>query len=75
MFVLLVSCDQTSSNMSRIALNDNKAGMDGLNKEKINKIIIETSKGSRWGIKKKWLEIKGYSMREKTSLLKQYFAQ
>ncbi|XP_033634721.1 DNA polymerase kappa-like isoform X2 [Asterias rubens] len=43
-----VSCDQTSSNMSRIALNDNKAGMDGLNKEKINKIIIETSKGSRF---------------------------
>lgn len=31
--------------ISRMALNDNKAGMDGLDKEKINKIIHEASKG------------------------------
>ncbi|TRY64545.1 hypothetical protein DNTS_022663 [Danionella cerebrum] len=30
--------------LSRIALNDNKAGMEGLDREKINKIILETSK-------------------------------
>ncbi|KAI5613146.1 DNA polymerase kappa [Silurus asotus] len=34
--------------LSRVALNDNKAGMQGLDKEKINKIILETSKGSRF---------------------------
>lgn len=34
--------------LSRMALNDNKAGMEGLDKEKINKIILETSKGSRF---------------------------
>ncbi|KAK6492455.1 DNA polymerase kappa isoform X1 [Huso huso] len=33
--------------LSRMALNDNKAGMEGLDKEKINKIILEASKGSR----------------------------
>ncbi|XP_032069950.1 DNA polymerase kappa isoform X2 [Thamnophis elegans] len=32
----------------RMGLNDNKAGMQGLNKEKINKIIMEASKGSRF---------------------------
>ncbi|KAJ8285569.1 hypothetical protein GJAV_G00028340 [Gymnothorax javanicus] len=31
-----------------LALNDNKAGMEGLDKDKINKIILETSKGSRF---------------------------
>lgn len=30
---------------ARIGLNDNKAGMEGLDKEKINKIIIQASKG------------------------------
>uniref|UniRef100_UPI00398EABC1 DNA polymerase kappa isoform X2 n=1 Tax=Pristiophorus japonicus TaxID=55135 RepID=UPI00398EABC1 len=34
--------------LSRMALNDNKAGMKGLDKEKINKIILEASKGSRF---------------------------
>ena len=34
--------------MSRIALNDNKAGMEGLDKAKINQIILEASKGSRY---------------------------
>lgn len=31
--------------VSRLGLNDNKAGMEGLDKEKINKIIIQASKG------------------------------
>lgn len=30
--------------LSRIALNDNKAGMEGLDRDKINKVILETSK-------------------------------
>lgn len=30
--------------LSRIALNDNKAGMEGLDRDKINKIIMESSK-------------------------------
>ncbi|XP_015258922.1 PREDICTED: DNA polymerase kappa isoform X1 [Cyprinodon variegatus] len=34
--------------LSRIALNDNKAGMEGLDRDKINKIIMEASKGSRF---------------------------
>ncbi|GCB64789.1 hypothetical protein scyTo_0007585, partial [Scyliorhinus torazame] len=34
--------------LSRMALNDNKAGMEGVDKEKINKIIMEASKGSRF---------------------------
>ncbi|GAA6109047.1 DNA polymerase kappa [Tachysurus ichikawai] len=34
--------------LSRVALNDNKAGMQDLDKDKINKIILETSKGSRF---------------------------
>uniref|UniRef100_A0A8C5I5H8 DNA polymerase kappa n=1 Tax=Gouania willdenowi TaxID=441366 RepID=A0A8C5I5H8_GOUWI len=34
--------------LSRMALNDNKAGMEGLDRDKINKIIMETSKGSRF---------------------------
>ena len=32
--------------MSRMSLNDNKAGMQGLDKERINQIIYETSKGN-----------------------------
>uniref|UniRef100_A0A8C9L988 DNA polymerase kappa n=1 Tax=Pavo cristatus TaxID=9049 RepID=A0A8C9L988_PAVCR len=32
----------------RMGLNDNKAGMQGLDKEKINKIIMEASKGSKF---------------------------
>lgn len=40
-------CVQPSM-LSRMALNDNKAGMEGLDKEKINKIIHENSVGSRF---------------------------
>ena len=32
--------------MSRMALNDNKAGMQDLDKERINQIIYEASKGN-----------------------------
>ena len=32
--------------MSRMALNDNKAGMQGLDKERINQIIYDASKGN-----------------------------
>ncbi|NWI38273.1 POLK polymerase, partial [Picathartes gymnocephalus] len=32
----------------RMGLNDNKAGMQGLDKEKINKIIMDATKGSRF---------------------------
>ncbi|NWT04861.1 POLK polymerase, partial [Mionectes macconnelli] len=32
----------------RMGLNDNKAGMQGLDKEKINKIIMQATKGSRF---------------------------
>jgi len=31
--------------ISMMALNDNKAGMQGLDKERINQIIYEASKG------------------------------
>lgn len=34
--------------LSRMALNDNKAGMEGLDRDKINAIILEASKGSRF---------------------------
>ncbi|KAK0143868.1 DNA polymerase kappa [Merluccius polli] len=34
--------------LSRMALNDNKAGMEGLDRDRINKIIMEASKGSRF---------------------------
>lgn len=37
--------DKNSSLMNRMRLNDNKAGMDGLDKEKINQVILEASKG------------------------------
>lgn len=39
--------DDSSSNdgfLLRMGLNDNKAGMQGLDKEKINKIIMEATK-------------------------------
>ncbi|TSM85916.1 DNA polymerase kappa [Bagarius yarrelli] len=39
---------EQDSILSSVALNDNKAGMQGLDKNKINKIILETSKGSRF---------------------------
>ncbi|PKU44512.1 dna polymerase kappa [Limosa lapponica baueri] len=32
----------------RVGISDNKAGMEGLDKEKINKIIMEATKGSRF---------------------------
>lgn len=34
--------------LSRMALNDNKAGMEGLDRDKINAIIMDASKGSRF---------------------------
>ncbi|XP_046546456.1 DNA polymerase kappa-like [Haliotis rubra] len=34
--------------LTRMQLNDNKAGMDGLDKEKINQIVYEASKGSKY---------------------------
>ncbi|XP_061585948.1 DNA polymerase kappa [Cololabis saira] len=34
--------------LSRMAINDNKAGMEGLDRDRINKIIMESSKGSRF---------------------------
>nr|XP_032824826.1 DNA polymerase kappa isoform X2 [Petromyzon marinus] len=34
--------------VSCMALNDNKAGMEGLDKERINKVILDISKGSRF---------------------------
>lgn len=37
-----------SAPTSRIGLNDNKAGMEGLDKTKINQIILEASKGSKF---------------------------
>ncbi|NXI65130.1 POLK polymerase, partial [Anseranas semipalmata] len=43
--------DDSSCNdgvLLRMGLNDNKAGMQGLDKEKINKIIMEATKGSRF---------------------------
>ena len=37
---------QSSGVLTRMLLNDNKAGMEGLDKEKINQIIFEASKGT-----------------------------
>ena len=34
--------------LSRIGLNSHKAGMEGLDKDKINKVIIEASRGSKY---------------------------
>lgn len=34
--------------MARMGLNDSKAGMSGLDKQKINRIILEATKGSRF---------------------------
>uniref|UniRef100_A0A674P773 DNA polymerase kappa n=1 Tax=Takifugu rubripes TaxID=31033 RepID=A0A674P773_TAKRU len=39
---------KTEGLVSRMALNDNKAGMEGLDRDKINKIIMESSKGSKF---------------------------
>ncbi|XP_065517211.1 DNA polymerase kappa isoform X2 [Lathamus discolor] len=43
-------CNSSCSDgvLLRMGLNDNKAGMQGLDKEKINKIIMEATKGSRF---------------------------
>lgn len=41
--VLCLSC--LASLISTMSLNDNKAGMQGLDKERINQIIYEVSKG------------------------------
>ena len=42
------STDKSSKTLTRMELNDHKAGMVGLDKEKINQIIFEASKGSRY---------------------------
>lgn len=39
-----VTSAKEESFLSRMALNDNKAGMEGLDRDKINKIIMEASK-------------------------------
>lgn len=39
-----VASTEAEGFLSRMALNDNKAGMEGLDRDKINKIIMETSK-------------------------------
>lgn len=39
-----VSSSSGADLLSRIGLNDNKAGMEGLDRDKINKIILEASK-------------------------------
>ena len=39
---------QSSPPLSRIGLNTNKAGMEGLDKTKIDQIIIQASKGSKY---------------------------
>ena len=39
---------RSSSAPSRMELNDQKAGMEGLDKEKINQIIVEASRGSKF---------------------------
>ncbi|XP_062518600.1 DNA polymerase kappa-like [Corticium candelabrum] len=38
----------SSCGLSRMKLDDQKAGMKGLDKEKINQIILEASKGSKF---------------------------
>ncbi|XP_008417080.1 DNA polymerase kappa [Poecilia reticulata] len=43
-----VGCTKEENLLSRMALNDNKAGMEGLDRDKINRIIMEASKGSRF---------------------------
>ena len=43
-----ISTDKSSKTLTRMELNDHKAGMVGLDKEKINQIIFEASKGSRY---------------------------
>jgi len=40
-----VSYVRVASLLSTMSLNDNKAGMQGLDKERINRIIYEASKG------------------------------
>ena len=42
------STDTNEKSLTRMELNDHKAGMVGLDKQKINQIIFEASKGSRF---------------------------
>jgi len=44
----MASDNQPGPSMMRVKLDDTKAGMKGLDKEKINKIILEASKGSKF---------------------------
>ncbi|XP_060582117.1 DNA polymerase kappa-like, partial [Ruditapes philippinarum] len=44
----LASTADGSTVVKRMLLNDNKAGMEGLDKERINQIIHEASKGSKF---------------------------
>ena len=39
---------QVSPPLSRIGLNSHKAGMEGLDRDKINQIILDASKGSKY---------------------------
>lgn len=43
-----VATSQSSPSLSRIGLNVHKAGMEGLDQKKINQIILEASKGSKY---------------------------
>uniref|UniRef100_A0A8D0HIY9 DNA polymerase kappa n=1 Tax=Sphenodon punctatus TaxID=8508 RepID=A0A8D0HIY9_SPHPU len=43
-----VNSSSSEGLLLRMGLNDNKAGMQGLDKERINKIIMEATKGSRF---------------------------
>lgn len=46
----LITGTVASSGLKRMALNDTKAGMEGLDVQKINQIIEEASKGSKFYI-------------------------
>ncbi|XP_062511612.1 DNA polymerase kappa-like isoform X2 [Corticium candelabrum] len=68
-------CGKASSScgLSRMELNDQKAGMEGLDKEKINQIILEASKGSKFyeneRKKEKQTEERIKSLKERLSML------
>lgn len=46
----LITGPVSGSGLKRMALNDTKAGMEGLDVQKINQIIDEASKGSKFYI-------------------------
>uniref|UniRef100_A0A4W4E9N5 DNA polymerase kappa n=1 Tax=Electrophorus electricus TaxID=8005 RepID=A0A4W4E9N5_ELEEL len=70
------TADSREGMLSRMALNDNKAGMEGLDRDKINNIILEASKGSRFYVNevKKEQQVNeriGKMMRHKAKLTEQ----